>query len=141
MGVYDFYVWGQLKNKACATNPHILEELKASTRHEIDSILEDELIRANAHFLKDSRNVCMKQDNIFNISCYKVRDYFSLLFYSVVGCCAATVLVSICRPGLGLSVVAIVAAVLMATLKQKALYIIFSYINIVIPIYIHTGCF
>ena len=35
-----------------ATNPHTLKELKASIRREIDSILEDELMRVNAHFLK-----------------------------------------------------------------------------------------
>ena len=34
--VCDFYLWGHLKIKVYATNPHILEELKASIRSEID---------------------------------------------------------------------------------------------------------
>ena len=59
--------------------------------------------------LKDARNVWMKEDNISNISCYKVRDYFSLKFYSIVGCRAAGLLLSICRPGPGLSAIAIVS--------------------------------
>ena len=49
----------------------------------------------------------LKEDNISNISCYKVHDYFSLKFYSIVGRCAAGVLLSIWRPGPGLSAVAI----------------------------------
>ena len=52
MGVYDFYLQGHLKNKVFATNYHILEELKASIKHEIASISEIELIRVNAHFRK-----------------------------------------------------------------------------------------
>ena len=58
--------------------PPTLEEFKASIRHEIDCILEIELISVDALFRKDVRNECMKEDNISNISCYKVRDYFSL---------------------------------------------------------------
>ena len=34
-GVFDFYLWGHLKNKVYAMNPHTLEELKASIRCEI----------------------------------------------------------------------------------------------------------
>ena len=34
----------------------------------------------------------MKEDNISNVSCYKVRDYFSLKFYSIVDRRAARVL-------------------------------------------------
>ena len=59
-------------------NPHTLEELKASIRHEIDCISEIELIHVNTHFLKDARNVWMKEDNISNILCFNVRYYFSL---------------------------------------------------------------
>ena len=35
-----------------AMNPHILQELKASIRREIDCISEDELIHVNVYFLK-----------------------------------------------------------------------------------------
>ena len=77
-GVCNFYLWGHLKNKVYATNPHTLEELKASIRCEIDCIPEIEIMRVNAHFLKDARNVWIKEDNISIISCYKVCDYFSL---------------------------------------------------------------
>ena len=49
----------------------------------------------------------MKEENIPNISCYKLRDYFSLKFYSSVGRRAAGVLLSICQPGAELSSVAI----------------------------------
>ena len=59
-------------------NLHILVELNASIRREIESIWEDELMSANAHLLKDARNEWMKEDNIFNISCYKARNYFPL---------------------------------------------------------------
>ena len=48
-----------------------------SIRREIDSISDIELIRVNAHFLKDARNVWIKED-ISNSPCDKVRDYFSL---------------------------------------------------------------
>ena len=41
------YLWGHLKN-----NPHTLEELKASIRHEIDCISEIEIIHVKARFLK-----------------------------------------------------------------------------------------
>ena len=63
-----------MKNKVYAKNPHTLEELKANIRREIYSISEDELMCVNAHFLKkkDARNVWMKENNISNISCYKV---------------------------------------------------------------------
>ena len=52
MGYFDFCLWGHLKNKVYATNPHTLEELKANVTREIDSISEGELIRVKAHFLK-----------------------------------------------------------------------------------------
>ena len=45
----------------------------------------------------------IKEDNISNISCPKIRDYFSLQFYTIVGRRAAGVQLSICRPGPGLS--------------------------------------
>ena len=73
-----FLSLGHLQNKVYATNPHISEELKPSIWREIDHISEIELIRVNAHFLKDARNVWMKEENISNILYYKVRDYFSL---------------------------------------------------------------
>ena len=52
MGICDFYLWRRLENKVYATNPHTLEELKASIMREIYSISEIELIRVNANFLK-----------------------------------------------------------------------------------------
>ena len=52
MGFAIFFLWGHLKNKVYATNPHTLEELKESIRREIDYILETELIRVNVHFIK-----------------------------------------------------------------------------------------
>ena len=57
--------------------PHI-RIIKTSIRGEIDCISVFELMRVNAHFLKRSRNVWMKEDNISSISYYKVRGYFSL---------------------------------------------------------------
>ena len=42
-------------------NLHILEELKASIRREIDSISEIELIRVNAHFQKIICQKCMDE--------------------------------------------------------------------------------
>ena len=46
-------------------------------RREIDFISDIELIRVNAHFLKDSRNLWIKE-GISNSPCDNVRDYFSL---------------------------------------------------------------
>ena len=43
---------GYLKYRMYAMNPHILQELKASIRREIDCISEDELIHVNVYFLK-----------------------------------------------------------------------------------------
>ena len=51
-GVYDFYLWGHLKNTVYSTNPHTLDELKASIRGEIDSILEDEFNAYKCTFSK-----------------------------------------------------------------------------------------
>ena len=79
--ICDFYLWGHLKNKVYATNPHTLEELKESIRCEIDCISGNSINSCKCTFpKKDARNVWMKEDNNSNISCYKVRDYFSLLF-------------------------------------------------------------
>ena len=41
---------GYLKYKIYAINPHVLHELKASIRRDIDCISEDELMHVNAHF-------------------------------------------------------------------------------------------
>ena len=58
--------------------PHIIRT-KCKYQREIYCISEIELMSVNAHFLKkDARNVWMKENNISNILCYKVRDYFSL---------------------------------------------------------------
>ena len=43
---------GLLKNEVYATNSHTLGKMKVSTRSEIDSISEDELMSIIAHFLK-----------------------------------------------------------------------------------------
>ena len=74
--MHTLYFSSAAIDKNC--KPNTVEELKASIRREIHSILEGELIRVNAHFLKDARNVWMKEDNISNILCYKESDYFSL---------------------------------------------------------------
>lgn len=50
--VCDFYLWGNLKNKVYASNPHTLEELKQNIRREVEAISVDELMRVNANFLK-----------------------------------------------------------------------------------------
>ena len=49
----------------------------------------------------------MKED-ISNVSCYKVRDYFSFVMLRIVACYAAGILLSICRLGPGLSAIAII---------------------------------
>ena len=49
------HVWGFVAYtffKVKIAKAHTLEKLKASIRHEIDFILEIELMRLNAHFLK-----------------------------------------------------------------------------------------
>ena len=50
----DFYLWGHLKNEVYATNPHTLEELKASIRRKIDciSVPVIELMHVDTHILK-----------------------------------------------------------------------------------------
>ena len=48
----NFYLWGYLKYKMYAMNPHILQELKANIRREIGCISEDELMHVYAHFVK-----------------------------------------------------------------------------------------
>ena len=53
-----FLSMGHLKNKVYATNPHTLEELKVSTRREIDYISEIELMHINTYFLK-SCQICV----------------------------------------------------------------------------------
>ena len=49
----------------------------------------------------------MEEDNISNISCYKVHDYFSIVILFKCKPQCSGVLLSICRPGPGLSAVAI----------------------------------
>ena len=46
-GGLRFLSMGALENKVHTTNPHTLEELEANIRHEVDCILEIELIRVN----------------------------------------------------------------------------------------------
>ena len=52
---YDFYLWGNLKNKVYKTNPHTLDELKQNIRTEINAISEAELMSVNANFLRRCR--------------------------------------------------------------------------------------
>ena len=51
----DFYLWGNLKNKVYKTNPHTLDELKQNIRTQINAILQAELMRVNAYFLRRCR--------------------------------------------------------------------------------------
>ena len=53
--VCDFDLWGHLKNKVYASNPHILEELKDYIRTEINLITEQQLMRVNQSFLSPCR--------------------------------------------------------------------------------------
>ena len=48
----DFYLWGPLKSKVYANNPHSLEELKQNIRHELGAISEHELRRVARHFFR-----------------------------------------------------------------------------------------
>ena len=51
----DFHLWGYLKNKVYARNPHTLDDLKDYIRTEINSITEQQLMRVNEGFLKRCR--------------------------------------------------------------------------------------
>ena len=48
----DFYLWGILKSKLYANNPHSLEEVKKSIRHKIGAISENELRRVAGHVFR-----------------------------------------------------------------------------------------
>ena len=51
----DFYLWGYLKYKVYARNPHTLDELKDYFRTEINLITEQQLMSGNENLLSRCR--------------------------------------------------------------------------------------
>lgn len=61
----DFYLWGTLKNKVYASNPHTLQELKDSITREIQAISQHELLRVNQNCFRRYRECVRVQGHQF----------------------------------------------------------------------------
>jgi hypothetical protein len=64
---YDFYLWGNFKDKLYRTNPHTEEELKENTRKEIWKFLSKSFGRIST-YLNGFESVCVYRDSIFSTS-------------------------------------------------------------------------
>jgi hypothetical protein len=54
---FDFYLWGNLKDKIYSNDPHILDELKQSIYETITSIKVSELKLESNNFSRDLKRV------------------------------------------------------------------------------------
>ncbi|KAJ4452286.1 hypothetical protein ANN_03805 [Periplaneta americana] len=81
----DFYLWGTLKDKVYASNPHTLQELKDNITREIQAISQHELLRVNQNCFRRYRDVFELKVITFNICCdTEDRDITYALFCSVL---------------------------------------------------------
>ena len=82
-GFEIFIYWGHLKNKVYATNPHTLYR---NWKYQAWNWLffRNLINPCKCTFPKKMLEMCGWRRTNSNISCYKVRDYFSLQFYSIV---------------------------------------------------------
>ena len=77
----DFYLWGKLRNKVHATNPHMLDELKDSIQWEIKHIHAEELMHVNAEFLYRCQ-ICI-EENGQHFHAYCEEDKYEIQFNPV----------------------------------------------------------